>query len=55
VIRALSDEVLVMRDGRFVEHGPGAQIFESPREPYTLALISAAFELELTDESPVWS
>jgi microcin C transport system ATP-binding protein len=55
VIRALSDEVLVMRDGRVVEHGSAAQIFDSPREPYTRALISAAFELELADESAVRS
>jgi microcin C transport system ATP-binding protein len=53
VVRALSDEVLVMRDGRLVEHGPAAQIFENPREPYTRALISAAFDLELADESAV--
>ena len=53
VIRALSDEIIVLRDGHVVEHGPAAQIFESPREPYTRELISAAFELELTDESVV--
>jgi microcin C transport system ATP-binding protein len=51
VIRALSDEVIVMREGRLVERGTAAQIFEAPREPYTRALISAAFELELPDES----
>jgi len=55
VIRALSDEVLVMRDGCLVEHGPAAQIFDSPRDPYTRALIAAAFELELADESVVRS
>ena len=38
-----------------VEHGPAAQIFENPREPYTRALISAAFDLELADESAVRS
>jgi microcin C transport system ATP-binding protein len=53
VIRALSDEVMVLRDGRLVEHGPAAQIFDNPREPYTRALISAAFELELADENAV--
>jgi microcin C transport system ATP-binding protein len=53
VIRALSDEVIVMRDGRLVEHGPAARIFDAPREPYTRALIAAAFELELIDESAV--
>jgi microcin C transport system ATP-binding protein len=53
VIRALSDEVIVMRDGRMVEQGPAARIFDAPREPYTRALIAAAFELELIDESAV--
>ena len=53
VIRALSDDIIVLRDGRVVEHGPAVQIFESPREPYTRALISAAFDLEITDESAV--
>jgi microcin C transport system ATP-binding protein len=53
VIRALSDEIIVLRDGRVVEHGSAVQIFHSPREPYTRALMSAAFELELTDESAV--
>jgi microcin C transport system ATP-binding protein len=53
VIRALSDEVIVMRDGRLVEHGPAAQIFDNPREAYTRALMAAAFDLELRDESAV--
>src|SRR6476660_3947841 len=30
VIRALADEVLVMRDGHVVEQGPAAAIFEHP-------------------------
>jgi microcin C transport system ATP-binding protein len=46
VVRALADEVLVMRDGRVVEHGPSHEIFERPRDPYTRALIAAAFDLE---------
>src|SRR6266852_744104 len=37
VVRALSEEVLVMREGRIVERGPAAQIFAEPREPYTRA------------------
>ena len=53
VIRALSDDIIVLRDGLVVEHGPAAQIFENPREPYTRALISAAFDLEIDDESAV--
>ena len=51
VIRALSDEVIVMRDGISVEHGPARQIFDSPREPYTRALMSAAFDIDLTVET----
>ena len=46
VIRAMSHEVLVMRDGSVVERGPAARIFRKPREPYTQALIAAAFDLE---------
>ena len=49
VVRALSDEVIVMRDGRLVEHGPAQQIFDNPRDAYTRALISAAFDIELSD------
>jgi microcin C transport system ATP-binding protein len=46
VVRALSDEVVVMRGGRVVESGPTARIFEEPRDPYTRALMAAAFDLE---------
>ena len=49
VIRALADEILVMRDGRVVEHGPAAQIFEAPREAYTKALMAAAFEMRAVE------
>jgi microcin C transport system ATP-binding protein len=53
VVRALSDEVLVMREGRIVERGPAAQIFAEPREPYTRALMAAAFDLEAVDADVV--
>jgi microcin C transport system ATP-binding protein len=53
VIRALADEILVMRDGRVVEHGPAAQIFDAPREPYTRALMAAAFELRAVGDGIV--
>ncbi len=49
VVRALAHEVLVMRDGRVVEQGPAETIFENPREPYTQALMAAAFRLEADD------
>ncbi len=49
VVRALSDEVIVMRDGKVEEHGPAEQIFEAPRAAYTKALLAAAFELEAVE------
>jgi len=46
VVRALADEVVVLRHGKVVERGPATQIFEAPQTPYTQALIAAAFNLE---------
>jgi len=46
VVRALSDEIIVMRDGKVVEQGPAEQIFDHPRDPYTQTLMAAAFNLE---------
>jgi len=46
VVRALANEVLVMRLGKVVEQGPSAQIFDNPQEDYTKALMAAAFDLE---------
>ena len=45
VIRALAHDVLVMQAGKVVEQGPAEAIFERPREPYTRALMAAAFEM----------
>jgi len=46
VVRALANEVIVMRNGTIVEHGPAEQIFARPQTDYTKALISAAFQIE---------
>ncbi|MBS0547356.1 MAG: ABC transporter ATP-binding protein [Proteobacteria bacterium] len=46
VVRALADEVVVLRDGKVVERGPAQQVFAAPQTPYTKALIAAAFNLE---------
>jgi microcin C transport system ATP-binding protein len=45
VVRALANEVLVMRDGVVVEQGPAQEVFEQPRSDYTKALIAAALHL----------
>ena len=46
VVRALANDVIVMRNGKVIEYGPARQIFEEPQNDYTRALISAAFRIE---------
>lgn len=46
VVRALANEVIVMRLGKVVERGPSAQIFDAPQHDYTKALMAAAFDIE---------
>ncbi|MER2535173.1 MAG: ABC transporter ATP-binding protein [Rhizobiaceae bacterium] len=41
VVERLSDRVAVMRFGEIVEIGPRRAIFETPRHPYTQALLAA--------------
>jgi oligopeptide transport system ATP-binding protein len=45
VVRAMSDYVIVMKDGRIVEEGPTDAIFSAPREDYTKTLIGAAYNI----------
>ena len=44
VVRALSDDVIVMQNGNVVEQGTAQQIFEKPKNQYTKDLIKAAFD-----------
>ena len=53
VVRALADELIVMKDGKVVEQGPAAQIFANPAEDYTKALMAAAFDIEAVDTGTV--
>ena len=46
VVRALSNHVIVMKDGQVVEQGPAAKIFAAPQQNYTKRLIAAALNLE---------
>ncbi len=45
VVKAMSDYVIVMKNGRIVEEGETDAIFDAPREPYTKTLIGAAFNV----------
>lgn len=42
VVRAMSHDIIVMKDGKIVESGPSEQVFEQPQEKYTQRLLSAA-------------
>jgi oligopeptide/dipeptide ABC transporter ATP-binding protein len=42
VVRHVSDAVTVMYLGRVAENGPGANVYDHPRHPYSAALLSAA-------------
>ena len=44
VVRALSNYVIVMRNGKVVEEGPSAEVFNTPKEAYTKALLAAALD-----------
>jgi len=40
VVAQISDDIMVLRHGRMVEHGPVQQIIEAPQEDYTRELVS---------------
>ncbi|SFJ27519.1 oligopeptide transport system ATP-binding protein [Phyllobacterium sp. CL33Tsu] len=47
VIKAMSDYVIVMKNGKIVEEGDTEDIFETPTQNYTKTLMAAAFDLEI--------
>jgi microcin C transport system ATP-binding protein len=53
VVRALANEVIVLRNGLAVEHGATAQIFDAPQTDYTKALIAAALHLRTAPSGTV--
>ena len=53
VVRALANNVIVMRNGEVVEAGPAEQIFTRPQTAYTRALIAAAFHIATAPEGAV--
>ena len=43
VVRALSHQVMVVKQGKVVEQGPAARVFAAPQDIYTQQLLEAAF------------
>jgi microcin C transport system ATP-binding protein len=53
VVRALSNYIVVLKNGKVVEEGPADDVFAHPRAAYTRALLAAAFDLTVTDRTAV--
>ena len=53
VVRALANDVIVMRNGLAVERGTSTQIFDHPQNDYTKALLSASLNLKPAAHSVV--
>jgi len=51
VVAQVSDEIMVLRHGKMVEHGETRQIIEAPREDYTKALVSVR-SIEHEEKAP---
>ncbi len=45
VVRRMCDRVVVLEQGQVVEQGPVAEVLDSPRHPYTQALVDATLTL----------
>ncbi len=45
VVRALAHRIIVLKDGRVVEEGEAERLTAAPTQPYTRALMAAAFDL----------
>ena len=53
VVRYLCDRVAVMYLGRIVESGPVDEVFDHPRHPYTVALLSAVPSTRQRTDVPI--
>ncbi len=53
VVKALANNVIVMRSGKVVEEGSAEEIFKAPKQDYTRALMAAAFDLEAVENGAV--
>ena len=53
VVRAMADEVIVIKDGKVMEQGSADRVFDHPQTAYTKALMAAAFELKVAERDAV--
>ncbi|MBM3597021.1 MAG: ABC transporter ATP-binding protein [Alphaproteobacteria bacterium] len=53
VVRAMSHQIIVLRQGKVVEQGAAQQIFTRPQDAYTRALLAAALNLETAEAGVV--
>ena len=53
VVRYISDRIAVMYLGKIVEWGRADEVFENPRHPYTMALVSAAPSVQETTQEKI--
>ena len=52
VVRALSHQMMVVKQGKVVEQGAAESIFAAPQHPYTQQLLESAFMTPATCEQP---
>jgi microcin C transport system ATP-binding protein len=52
VVKALANDIIVMRNGKAVETGTAKELFADPKEDYTKALLAAAFDIEAKPVPP---
>jgi microcin C transport system ATP-binding protein len=45
VVRAMAHDILVMKDGKIIEHGTVSEVFDNPKQTYTKDLMDAALNL----------
>ena len=50
VVRALANDVIVLRNGKVEERGTAADIFNAPKAEYTKALLAAALNLKADEK-----
>jgi microcin C transport system ATP-binding protein len=53
VVKALANDIIVMRNGKVVESGTAEKVFASPESEYTRALMAAAFDIAAAPEGVV--